>query len=79
MTPIPPLREGPTRLEANTLKLRMPFGTLYIHVGHVEGRISEINYSLPGKHVEPQIDAILGAIFEGITQEVTDIRERWDV
>lgn len=72
------MNAAPTRLEANTLKLRMPFGTLYVHVGHVEGRISEINYSLPGKHVEPQIDAILGAIFEGITQEVSAIRHQWD-
>lgn len=69
---------SPTRLEANTLKLRMPFGTLYVHVTHLSGRIHEVNYSLPGKHVDPEIDAILGAIFEGITQEVSEIRERWD-
>lgn len=67
----------PTRLEENTLKLRLPFGALFLHVGQINGVIHHVTYSMQGKDTNPEIEAILTPIFEGITQEISDIRGRF--
>lgn len=68
---------APSRLEENTLKLRLPFGALFLHVGHVGGITQHVHFSMQGRDSNPEIEAILTQIFEGITQEITDITQRW--
>lgn len=68
---------APTRMEANILKLRLPFGVMFLHVAHDDGAIIEVTYSIQGRDSNPEIEAILTPIFEGITHEITDIAQRW--
>lgn len=66
-----------TRMEANTTKLRLPLGALFLHVHHDSGRIVEVSFSMQGRDSNPEIEAILTPIFEGITQEIQEISQRW--
>lgn len=52
-----------------TQKVQTRFGSLYVHVSHVGGRVIEVRFSSPGKFS----DTTMGEVFDALGDAVNSI------
>ena len=60
-----------------TVKVQAPFGKIFLHAHHLCGVVYEVTFSKQGV-ADPDLDAILEPLFEGITEALQSIRGDWD-
>ena len=61
------------RTETITERVNTKFGTHYVHISHVAGRILDISISSPGKFDNSEIAGLLGTLSEAANQVIADI------
>ena len=66
-----------TRQETTTTKVQTDFASLYVHVSHIAGVITEIRFSSPGKFSDSQIEKLLGQLSDAATSACCEIVEHW--
>lgn len=61
----------PTRMEANTARVETGYGSHYVAVAHLYGRISHAKYSSPGKFDNTAVVELLDKFFDRINRQIS--------
>ena len=64
------------RTETLTQRVETSFGSLYVHVSFVDGRIVDIGISTPGKHLDTTIGNTLISIGTAITEMIDAVQAK---
>lgn len=56
-----------------TRRVESKFGTLYVHAGYEDGRITELAISSPGKFSDTTMGALFDALGDAATALITEI------
>ncbi len=68
----------PNRLESNTAKVKTPFGSAFIAVEHIGGRVQSLAIQHPQKFEDTEIGKLLEQTFAALNSEIENIVRRWE-